>query len=85
MRVWCAQWFPRKSLVAADTKDPQFCAIQRQANPPPSYRDGLATLCGHWVICTGKIELREPTCAECLSALDKSPKSTRRARSLEGL
>jgi hypothetical protein len=92
--VWCVEWLPRKQTPSAprvgvvDLTDPQYCAIQRQASPPPTYRDGLATLCGHWVICTTGISEREPTCEACREALGLSEGTeapARRARSLEGL
>jgi hypothetical protein len=74
--LWCAKWFPRKlhpgsTLEIADTKDPQWCAIQRQANPPPKYADSLATLCGQFITLTGGIERTEPTCPECLAEAAK--------------
>lgn len=85
--VWCAQWQRRDAhgrRVGAD----EWCAIQRQADPPPKYDDGLATLCAHWITLTGGIERRRPTCPECLAALERYEAAhppRRRARSLDDL
>jgi hypothetical protein len=88
VKPWCAKWFPRKPAPVAelaDTNNPQWCAIQRQANPPPKYSDSLATLCGYWVTMTGGIERREPSCEECraLLAREHGVKPKRQPRPLD--
>jgi hypothetical protein len=35
------------------------------------YRDSVKTACGYFVIATGGIERREPSCPECLEKLKR--------------
>ncbi len=83
MALWCAKWFPRGPFTVEggggiDLERPVWCALQQQANP--QYEDSMATVCGQWVVLTGGIEEREPTCAACRKELGLS--SLRRARPL---
>lgn len=75
MMVWCARWYPREyrdNIELSDTKNPQYCAIQRQSKPPPKYADSLATMCGQFVMLTGGIVFCRPTCPECLVEVGKA-------------
>lgn len=70
MKVWCAKWYPRRGRPPVpDTSDPQWCATQRQANPPKARENNIATVCSHFITLTGGVEKREPTCNDCCRLL----------------
>ena len=60
MKVWCAK---HKN---------GWCALASQPASQPRYRDNMKTKCKHFVMLTGSIELREPTCEDCRERLRKS-------------
>ena len=70
-KVWCVGWLYRDEkgrLVQGPSLE--WCAT-KNGQPFPETQNSVATLCNYFVTLPCGMELREPTCPECIAALAK--------------
>jgi hypothetical protein len=69
-KPWCISWIHRDSKGFIITNSREWCMAASQPKGEKKYQESIKTACGYFIIATGGIDRREPTCSECLDKLN---------------